>query len=738
MAPDLKKFLGRFVEEARERLAGLRGGLRALEGGSADRETLDALFRSAHTIKGSAKMLGQGGIGETAHSLEDLLEALRSEKLSADEALLAGLRRGTEALAELVERLAGGEERPAADTAALAAMAGLLAPARLPSTAEVREPAEADEGAEGSSARPGHAAPPPSVAAKTETAPLPPSAAPKTETAPRSGLGGESVRVRLAKLDEMLRLSGEALAARARTAARLEELASIERMAFPAGMGEAERLRAFRERLGRFRRELRADFLAREDLETELHGAALALRMLPLSLVFEPTERMARELGRELGKELDCLCEGGEIELDRELIDGLGEPLLHLVRNAIDHGIEDPGRRESLGKSRRGRLRIGARQAEGSVIVEVEDDGGGLPLEAIRDKALRLRLLEPERAAGLGPRELAELIFLPGLSTSPIVTELSGRGVGLDAVRKAVVEGLRGGIAVETEAGRGTRFSLSLPPTLASMRVLFVRASGRDFAFAARDVAGILSLGEEELFTVAGGRAAVFRDEFVAVAKLGERLGLPSPARPSPAGTRLRLLVLDEGSERLALEIDELLDEGEAVVKPLPPQLRGLGPAAGFIERGDGALLCLLNARALLRASRETRVGAPGPGEAGGAEILIVDDSLNTREIERDVLEAHGYRITLAEDGAEGLELALARRFDAVLTDVEMPRMDGFELTARLRAEEAYRDAPIVILTSRSREEDRRRGVRAGADAYIVKGDFDQGSLLETLRGLGL
>ncbi|HUX42039.1 MAG TPA: response regulator [Rectinemataceae bacterium] len=731
MAVDMSKFIGRFVEESRERIAQLIAGIGAFdiaearEGEGSAVGGVDELFRAAHTIKGSAKMLGQAGIGETAHRLEDLLDALRSGRLKTSSEAIQALYRGADGLSSLVERLASGEKNPPADEAVLKALAAVIGTEEASPEVESREKAAAPVG---------------SIAALAAT----------EASTVQAQIVPESVRVRIEKLDELVRLTGEALAARAQALSRSAELAAIEHMAFPATASDTDRLRMIRERIGQYRRKLRADALAREDLDGELHAAALAMRMLPLSIVFEPAARMAREIARSLGKEIECAVSGEGIELDRQIIDRLGEPLLHLLRNAIDHGIEAPELRESKGKPRRGRIGLSARRAEGSVYIEVSDDGGGLDIEAIREKALRVKIVTPDKAATLSTREISDLIFLPGFSTSPMITDLSGRGVGLDVVRKTVVESLKGTIFVDSTPGTGVSFRLRLPPTLAIMRVLFARSGEAIFAFASHDVTGVVDIDPKAILDIAGGKAAIIRNEFVPVMALAEALSLPETSEAfsrsggqAGADAGLRLLVVNDGSERLALAIDSLVDEREAVVKPLPPHMRGVSLVSGIVTIGSNELICLLNAPALVGSARRERVSSPArdsavASRARKAEILVIDDSLNTREIERDVLESHGYRITLAEDGTDGLAKALAKKFDAVLTDVEMPGLDGFALTERLRAEEAYRDAPIVILTSRSREEDRRRGIRAGADAYIVKGDFEQGGLLETLRSLGL
>jgi chemotaxis protein histidine kinase CheA len=368
------------------------------------------------------------------------------------------------------------------------------------------------------------------------------------------------------------------------------------------------------------------------------------------------------------------------------------------------------------------------------VVVKVADDGGGLPLALIRDKAVRKGLVGAEQAAAMADAEVVDLIFTPGFSTSAIITEVSGRGVGMDVVKRTIVDELQGVIAVESMPGRGTTFSLRLPLSLAVMRVLLVQAGGQSFGFTAQYVAQLLDLPADRLLTVAERQAVVIDNEFVPVVALSELLGLPRAA----ARGNLLLVVVRVRNEKLALRVDALEDERDMVIKPLPAHLRGLPLVAGMVMTGRSALVSVLHAPALMDLARKARVGGGQPAAPSESRmrVLVVDDSLNTREIEKDVLEAHGYLVTLAEDGLDGLTKARNGDFDAVLTDVEMPNMDGFSLTAALREDERYRDRPIIIVTSREKEEDKRRGIQVGADAYIVKGDFDQSSLVDTLQSL--
>jgi two-component system chemotaxis sensor kinase CheA len=455
---------------------------------------------------------------------------------------------------------------------------------------------------------------------------------------------------------------------------------------------------------------------------------------------------MVREMAHSLGKDVECIVSGSEIELDRQIIDKLSDPIIHLLRNAVDHGLETPLVRKAAGKSARGKVLLSARQDGGNVVIEISDDGGGIQVAAVLDKAVRKKILSAEKAAAFNEQEIIDMIFLPGFSTSSIITDISGRGVGMDVVKRCIMDDLHGVISVDSRAGAGSTFTLRLPLSLAVMRVLLVEINGIPFGFTAQYVAELLRVSESELMTVAERRAVVIRNEFVPVTELGDMLRIPPQhvrnAAKSPKQGGLLLLVVRVRSEKLALVVDDLIDERDMVIKSVPEHMQKLGMISGMVTTGKNELVNILHVPMLLEMARKARGEKHISGPAAESpdarifHVLVVDDSLNTREIEKDVLEAHGYRITLAEDGMDGLRKAQTGNFDAVLTDVEMPNMDGFTLTERLRQEENYRDTPIIIITSREKEEDKRRGILVGADAYIVKGDFNQSNLVDTLRNL--
>jgi len=729
MALDIKKFLPRFTGEARDHLGRLAAGLAPLASGAGlDGETINELFRAAHTIKGSARMLKLTSIAETAHQLEEVLGALREGRTQPSPELGALLIRALDAISALVEQV-----EPSA---------GQLAP---PDGSLCAALAAAAQGETAPSAPAPEAAPAPNDAPRPTPTEAPPDEA--TRSTPTVLRAPDSVRVRMDKLDELIKLMGEVVSNQAKLRHKLLEARTLDKsLAALASMEaepEREPLTAQSHAMHGFTLALRDLVQEQERLTTELNDRALVMRMLPLAIVFEPIAPLARQLGRELGKEVNCEISGGEIELDRQLIDHLSDALVHLLRNAIDHGLESPDERQAAGKPRLGRLRLSARQEGVGVLIEIEDDGRGLDRERILAKATQKGLIDPARAAGLDDEAVNELIFLPGFSTSAIITDISGRGVGLDVVKRAIVEDLRGSLSISSRPGIGTRFGLQLPASLAVMRVLLFEAGGRAFGLTAHQVAELIRVPRDQTLLVGDRPAMVLRNEFLPLVQAGDLPALQTAAGDT-AGRGWLVVVIQSRQTKLGLVVDRLLDERDMVIKPLPAHLRASGLVAGMVVTGDNALVSILQAPALLEMARRLRGETPlviadrrlSHQTPGGQRILVVDDSLNTREIEREILEAHGYRVTLAEDGLDGWQKALGGHFDAVITDVDMPGLDGFSLTARLRGHDQYRSTPIVIVTSRQKPEDKQRGIQVGADAYIVKGDFNQSSLVDTLMNL--
>ncbi|HEY3589071.1 MAG TPA: response regulator [Buttiauxella sp.] len=709
MAIDLKKFVLRFIDEANGHLQTVKEGAFLLSSGQNTDAQIGEMFRAAHTLKGGARMLKLQSIADVTHQLEDILSELRDKKLAPDQTLGTLILQATDYLSNQLAQLSASEgdnQLPPAD----AALCERLARASRGET-EIET-------------------------TKVATAPV---EKPATLDAVESGVKqAGSVRVKLEKLDDLINILGEVVASHDRLEQQVQALSNL---APRLAQMDAEHLR---QQIQQFSRKLKEDFQVQHLQMYELYDVATTIRMLPMSTLFEPVSMQVRELAASLNKQVDCRILGGEVEIDRQLIDRLSEPLTHLLRNAVDHGLCEPAERLATGKSARGTITLTTQQDGRGILLRVEDDGRGLDYQAIRAKAVARGLVDADAVEKLSELECNELIFHPGFSTSKIVTELSGRGVGLDIVRKTIVADLQGTLQVHSRPGQGTTFIIRLPISLAMMRILQFKQQNHLFGLSAQYVVEVVKYSRDEIRDIAGRPAIILHNEFIPVISAAELLRIDDPqgnqSSPTPVATSLLLIIIQNQFGKMAMLVDSLLDERNMMIKPLPKHMQQQALVSGMVLSTDNQLVSILQVPVLMAMAQkqgQPRTTAPKPQtQQNSWHVLIVDDSLNTREIEKNVLEAHGYQVTLAEDGFSGLQKARLTQFDAVLTDVEMPVMDGFSLTKALRAEENYQHIPIIIVTSRAKEEDRRRGIQVGADAYIAKGDFEQDSLIETLKML--
>ena len=555
----------------------------------------------------------------------------------------------------------------------------------------------------------------------------------------------DTMRVEVARIDELSDLAGELNIARSRVENRLfalrRLLKSAQDLVRQVNRPATDRVRELETLLmGDTRRTDEAlgnDMSVLEQLAADLQTHSMALRMLPVALLFEPYHRTVRDLRRQLGKEVELRLSGTETKLDRQLLQAINPALLHLVRNCVDHGIEPPADRVAAGKPAQGRMELRAYQKGANVLIEVQDDGRGLDPAAIRATAVAKRLLAADEAAKLGERESLELIFRHGFSTSRIITDVSGRGIGMSVVWSTLKE-LKGDVRVESEPGHWTRFTLAVPLTLSTAMSLLVRVGGAILAVPSSFVVSAL-LVERSALQVEGG-CTVLRahDRIIPVIDLARFLDLPARNGGTPSH-KVTVVVVQLRDEWLGLIVDDVLRFQEVIVKSLGHWLQRVRLVSGatILRQGDPALI--LNVFDVFQDAR-FRGAMAQPAAASGAKrrrrLLVVDDSITTRTIEKSILEANGYLVDTASSGEEALRATAQRQYDLVVSDVEMPGINGFELCTHLRAQPAYRETPVVIVTSLAREEDQERGVRAGANAYIVKGTFRQETLLDTIRSL--
>jgi len=736
MAIDRSKFIAKFAEEAREHINDLNGGLLSLEKGEKDDEILNTIFRAAHSIKGTSRMLKLSEITELSHKLESVLDALRSANLLFTRELGNLLFKGVDTLSEMTEIAASGE-------ALKIDIEDLCRELEGASSGEVVSRINPDK-----------------IEEKKEKGPIKKAASKKPAndkaitTGAKSQTATDIIKISSVKLDELINLVGEMTSIHTLMLERLAELSQVclissELNDFLQDLTYESLLRdknihALTKMADDFEREVnstldtfKTDVRSNTILSKDLQRRTLEMRMLPLSSVFDSFHRSIDEMSRSLEKKVKLSIKGGETELDKKMIEKLSDPLMHMLRNSIDHGIELPEERLEKGKAAEGLIELSARYESGNVIIILSDDGKGIPLKSIEKKALDQQWFNERELASMSRQEKLHLIFRPGFSTSRIITDFSGRGVGMDVVKGNIVGTLKGSIHVETEEGKGTTFIIRLPSTLAVMRLLLFKVYEQTFAIPTDSVIETHRVKSEEIVEIVNKKAIRLENEIIPLLYLDAVLKLSGNNKVK---TKQVLIVVNSGMGKMGIIVDRLLGEQAMVIKPLPLHMQNVKWVSGVSISGKGEILNVLHVPMLFEAAREyEETGSSAmilTDEVAEKKILVVDDSINTREIEKDILMAYGYSVDLAGDGIEALEKARNERYDLVITDVEMPRMDGFTLTEELKKEAEYNSRPVIIVTSRDKIEDKKRGMQVGASAYILKGSFDQSNLLNTVESL--
>ena len=704
-----------FREECDEHIQKLNEGLLTLER-EPQRARLDEILRAAHSLKGASRMMGFKTLETLAHYLETLLTQLHHGERQTSPVIVDALYRNIDALSEGLAALIEGKDPPPIDgiveeLKVAAGEAAAAAPAEAENTGEVKETAR-----------------------------------PSRTPAAQDGAALGSVRVQTEKLDYLINQAGELLVAKIEALDNLHDIEdTLDALAGwrrklprePQDGAALDHIEKVGDDLARVFQRLSENTRRVELLVDEIHEGVRDLRLLPLSTILEPFFRMVRDLSRDLGKEADLRLEGAATRLDKKILEDLREPLIHLLRNAIDHGLEVPDERARKGKSRAGRLVISARQAGGKILMTIGDDGRGLDRAAIAAKAVERGLVSAEDIQRWTDDEVFELIFRPGFSTAAGVTEVSGRGIGLDAVLERL-EKLKGSIAIESRPNEGTTFLLSLPLTLSTTHALLFLCGGDIFCLPTDALEKTILLASDAVSYVEGKSAVIVDGAPLAFAWLADVLGLPKADNGVHA---VPALVLESPRGKVVFGVDRLLGEEEIVVKALGKFFGRIPQLSGGTILGKGEIALILNPNDLLRSV--TQQGKVSPAAAPRAlpaapafkkRVLVVEDTLTTRTLEKNILEAAGFDVTTAVDGEDALIKLHEKDFDIVVTDVQMPRLDGFRLTERIKKDARFKELPVILVTALQTEADKRRGIEAGADAYLTKAVFDQKRFLEIVR----
>lgn len=779
MPIDLQQFIGEFTKEAREHVQMISNSLVNLETFPDDLELLDQVFRSAHSIKGTARMLKLLAISDLSHKMENIFDAFRSKKIQVSSNIIDLLLKAIDIVSEMLDQAdegveiapieggiiddlisaADGNYRSLSTTEVAASETtdtkksqelsqSETAPRDAQKETALSEKIELDSQPEQSPQSP---APQENKDLIKKTPPHPEK--PKPTILKK---GAESIRISPERLDDVIKLMGEIVSNQNRLKHRMFEIRDLEKSSkklldtlprsdkgnLPTGM-ENEQIHTAIEflyqNLTQLASDVRNDVNIQELLTNELQNKALKLRMMPLSTVFDTFQRTVRDLSRSLSKEITFSVSGGETELDKKVVEQLGDPLMHMIRNAIDHGIEPSRDRQKAGKPAKGTVGLSAYYEGRTVLIRLQDDGQGISLEKLREKALEKGLFDQETLENMSDHEIIDLIFHPGFSTSENVTEMSGRGVGMDVVKKNIMLDMKGSIQIETKLGAGTTFLIYLPLTLSILNVLLVKTANMIFALFSSSVDEIIRTSKSELISVLNCEAISLRNQLIPIVRLDQILQTPD-VLPMNLSTYL-IIIVHVGQERLGLIVDSLLSAEDIVIKPLPHHMKDNEWVTGVAITGKNELVNVLHIPTILmNANKNTGIkndfNQLRISQDESLKILLVDCSSNIREMEKSILEKNGYTVHTADDGREGLKKAREYPYDLIITDVEMPNMDGFSLTENLRQEAYYKNTPIIIATSLDKKEHRRKGLQVGADAYILKNSLDQSTLLEAVESL--
>ena len=707
--PDTSAFTRQFVDEARERLQALGALMLRLEEEPESAEIIANIFREAHSLKGSAQMLGFVDVSQIAHQLEDLFVAAKRDARLVDARAFDLVFRTLDLISVRVEELARGGHG-------------------------------ADAGAESH----------PDPGSPTPATQLPRA---KKRSGPRSSQG--SLRVSIEKLESLAHLAPEMVLQRLKAGERHAELRRVEsslsrlrdriredRLA-PRSRSRSSELGDYADALDAINRRMRSllmnvgDDQAKLSLITEeLRQHVIELTMLPVASVFDAFPRAVRDLARSFGKQVELTMSGAETALDKRVIEQLSDPLIHLVRNAIDHGLESPAERRQAGKPAAGTLAISAEQHGDRIQIAVRDDGRGIDPVVIGQAAVQKGIVGVADLGLWSHDRLLNLIFEPGFSTRTETTDVSGRGVGMDVVR-VIANRLGGSVSVTSEPGRGTKVLLDLPLSLALTRAVLVSVNGELLAIPTTPIRRILGVPSQLSAQRPFASVIEVDGETIPLASLAGVLALPGVGTVEQAA-----LIIEARGSRVAVSVDAVLEEQELVFQQLRGPLEDQATLSGAAILGNGEIVPILDVQAIVERAFHSPDPVPAvvrsfaPTVTASGRILVVEDSLVAGELLTGILCGAGYEAAVTQHGIEALEVLRRDEWDLVISDVDMPEMDGFEFTEQVRSDPRLCDMPLIIVTSRDSEDDRQRGVAAGADAYVTKGSFDHRQLLEMVHRL--
>ncbi len=760
-----------FQAESEEHLQRMDEGLLRLEQKPQDQSILEEVYREAHSLKGAARMIGVRDVETVAHRFEDLLGPAKRGQASLTADLVDRLSHVLEGMRRLVDQAITGNPSGVD-------VIGLLE--------SLEEPSSTSPSEKFTTTTPPPTPPPtstlpvkeePSSSALTTGHQEVPENVPVQATLAQS----ETIRVDSKRLDVLMTHAGELTVTKSRLNHRVHEIEQLRSLrdawkrelpqhrvmiakaesALKNGVGgqlqlfyqeQQLRLEQLGELLDLLGKETSEDQQRLESLAYHIDEGVRNARLLPFSVLFERYRRTVRDISRELGKAVELVIEGGDTRADKQVLDELKAPLMHVIRNAIDHGIESPEERVQTGKPPAGAIRLSAVQRANTIVVTVSDDGRGLDVEAIKQTAVRRKIRRKEELDTMTSADLHSLVMASGFSTRKDISDISGRGIGMDVVR-ATVERLKGTISLDSIPGKGCEIHIDLPVTLSTMRVLTLFLAQHSYGIPLEYVEGVRLIPSTQIFRYEGHRAMTLNGEIISVIplldllqlnkkpdeKFKDALGSLKTKKDTEHAESTPCVILKVGALRLGCLVDRLGDEQEVVLKPYSTLLKRVRNVSGCTILGTGEICTILNPSDLLRSAQQgvtpiqhTPISSPPQKR----RILLVDDSLTIRAHIKGKLKEAGYEVVTAVDGIDGMNRLKSQPFDAVISDVQMPQMDGFELTSAIRKEPSYSGLPVILFTSLSEDEAQLKGQEAGANAYVRKTESADVRLLDTLQNL--
>ncbi len=777
-----------FQMEAVERLERMSSGLMALERSPDDESLIGDLFREAHSLKGAAGVSGLTDVSEVCHKMEDLLSGVRDGTEQVSALLVDALLSATDAVqkmvaarveerdcdvvpADIIERLGHLESSRETSTSGAIEDAADAVPIdesgfdsvdqgeEPPTKPACRTAFDVDSTLQGSRENED----PPEVEVvktpspdpvdgnrtpsgeKSEISSAHTAAADSTAAVAAPAAATDTVRLRVGMLESLgnrtgeLMVAGDRLRQRLRMAKEMNDLVQTTRSRQQDDPKVERALQPIAAIAHRLADEFTADFTVVEPLIAEIHEGVLDTRMLPLSVLFDQLPRFVRDYCRQENKQAELHVQGADTRVDRHVLEQLRDPMIHLIRNAFSHGIESPLDREQCGKSPSGTVRLTTSRRGDRIRITCEDDGCGIDRRKVLAKAIAKGLVTKEEAAELPGDQVERLILRPGFSTAEMITDVCGRGVGMDVVLSKI-EALRGTLDIESATGEFTRFVLEFPASVATLEGLLVEVVGHTYVVPTISVVRAARVNLSDVQTGGGGETLVsVEGKVVPLLMVAHLLGIRRNGKDAPSV--IPVVIIRHRDRQIALGVDRLLGTQTIVGKGLGEHIRSARGVAGATVLGTGLPALILEPAQLVQdrdtnVTRHEPLGCGTEVEQETAPLLVVDDSITTRMMERSILESAGYAVETAVSAEDALAKVEESTYRLFVLDVEMPGLNGFQLTRKLRQDERFAGTPIIIVTSLAKEEHRREGLEAGANAYITKGEFDQNNLLETVERL--